>query len=385
MLATTASLVVVVVSQVWVARTTERRLPDEVRERLVEFRRTEDRVWWLRVAPLRPPPPSNAQTLTVQESIRALGNVQDAQWRGVLAGLGLAAVASIGLAWWVARGVAKPIEAVGAAAEALAAGDLARRVAPPGSALGASSEVVQLTDDFNRMADALERYEAQRTAMVADVAHELRTPLTAMALRLEAIAEGLAPFDAAEVERLRRQTTLLHRLVEDLRVLSLADAGRLDLRVAPVDPNALATEAAESAAAVAAAKGVTVDVAADPEAGEGPPLLADRDRLAQVLGNLLDNAVRATPEGRRVRLEVLRDGGAVAFRVVDEGPGIAAADLAHVFDRFRQGEHGRRDLRGGSGLGLAIVRTLVEAHGGTVAAANGAAGGAVLTVRLPLG
>ncbi|MDF1521679.1 MAG: ATP-binding protein, partial [Trueperaceae bacterium] len=370
MLATTASLAVVVVSQVWVARTTERRLPDEVRARLVEFRRTEDRVWWLRVAPLRPPPPSDAPTLTVQESIRALGRVQDAQWRGVLAGLGLAAVGSIGLAWWVARGVARPIEAVGAAAEALAAGDLARHVAPPGSVLGASSEVVQLTDDFNRMADALERYEAQRTAMVADVAHELRTPLTAMALRLEAIAEGLAPFDAAEVERLRRQTTLLHRLVEDLRVLSLADAGRLDLRLAPVDPNTLATEAAESAAAVAAAKGVSLEVGADPAGGEVPPLVADRDRLAQVLGNLLDNAVRATPEGSRVRLEVVRDAGTIAFRVVDDGPGIAEADLAHVFDRFRQGEHGRRDLRGGSGLGLAIVRTLVEAHGGTVAAAN---------------
>lgn len=382
MLVTSASLAVVVVSQVSIASQEARRLPDEVRIRLFELRRTETGDWWWRVLP-RPRPPANGDggALTVQESIRALGRVQDAQSRGLLAGLALAVVASGGLAWWVARGVARPIEAVADAAGALAAGDLSRRVERPSSPLGTSSEVLRLTDDFNRMAAALERDEAQRTAMVADVAHELRTPLTAMTLRLEALGEGLVPFDASEVKRLRRQAALLHRLVEDLRTLSLADAGRLALRPTPLDAAALAREAVEAAGPVARAKGVALEVAAD---GGDLALVADRDRLAQVLGNLLDNAIRATPEGGRVRVATVRADSTIVFRVRDQGPGIAPEDLSTVFERFRQGDHGRRDLRGGSGLGLAIVRTLVEAHGGTVAAANHAGGGgAELTVALP--
>ena len=383
MLVTSASLAVVVVSQVSIARQESQRLPDEVRTRLFELRRTETGDWWWRVIPRpRPPAAEGGAPLTVQESIRALGRVQDAQTRGLLAGLALAAVASGGLAWWVARGVARPIEAVGDAAGALAAGDLSRRVERPRSPLGTSSEVLRLTDDFNRMADALERYEAQRTAMVADVAHELRTPLTAMTLRLEALGEGLVPFDLAEVDRLRRQTTLLHRLVEDLRTLSLADAGRLVLSPAPLDADVLAREAVEASGPVARSKGVDLEVEVD-AVGDRLELVADRDRLAQVLGNLLDNAIRATPDGGRVRVAAIRSGAAIAFRVRDQGPGIAPEDLPTVFERFRQGAHGRRDLRGGSGLGLAIVRTLVEAHGGTVAAANHAEGGAELTVTLP--
>jgi signal transduction histidine kinase len=385
MLVTSASLAVVVVSQVSIARQEALRLPDEVRVRLFELRRTETGDWWWRVLPRpRPPVPADGAALTVQESIRALGRVQDAQSRGLLAGLGLAVLASGGLAWWVARGVARPIEAVGDAAGALAAGDLSRRVARPRDPLGASSEVLRLTDDFNRMAEALERSEAQRTAMVADVAHELRTPLTAMSLRLDALGEGLVPLDAVEVERLRRQTALLHRLVEDLRTLSLADSGRLGLHPTPLDAGALARDAVEAAGPAARARGVVLQLELDP--GDGAlGLVADRDRLAQVLGNLLDNAIRATPEGGRVRVAVARSGATIAFHVRDHGPGIAPADLPTVFERFRQGEHGRRDLRGGSGLGLAIVRTLVEAQGGTVAAGNHAGGGAELTVTLPAG
>lgn len=381
LLVTTASLTVVTLSQVWVLRQEARALPAEVRARLFELRRSPEgaRLGWVVRTP-RTPLAAPEGALTVQESIRALGRVQDAQVRGLLAGLALSVVASGGLAWWVARGVARPIESVGAAAQALAAGDFARRVAPPTDPLGASDEVVRLTEDFNRMATELERYEAQRTAMVADVAHELRTPLTAMTLRLDALEAGLVPFDAAEVARLRRQAGLLHRLVEDLRTLSLADAGRLGLRPGALEANALAREAADDAEALAAAKGVALEVVPH---GAAVALTGDRERLLQVLGNLLDNAIRATPEGRRVRLAVVDDGAAVAFQVVDEGPGIDPADLPHVFDRFSQGAHGRRDVRGGSGLGLAIVRTLVEAHGGSAMAANRDPGGAELTVRLP--
>lgn len=328
-----------------------------------------------------------AQTATAQVGLVAQGfdRLQTAQWRGIGFGLAVAAVLSTLLAWWLARSVARPVEAVGAAATALAQGQLSRRVTMQASPLHATSEVSRLASDFNSMADALERYEGERQAMIADIAHELRTPLTAMTLRLDALSDGLVPLSTAEVERLRHQAGLLHRLVEDLRTLSLADAGRLTLRRSRQDLLALASEALADASMAAAAKGVRLELEGDETAA--PAVDGDGDRLAQVLSNLLDNAIRVSPSGGRVTVEVGREGQEAVWRVRDEGPGIPPNDLQEIFQRFRQGAEGRRDLRGGSGLGLAIVRTLVELHGGTVAAANLPAedgvGGAELTVRLP--
>lgn len=329
-----------------------------------------------------------AQTATAQVGLVAQGfdRVQSAQWRGIGFGLAVAAVLSTLLAWWLARSVARPVEAVGLAATALAQGQLSRRVKMPASPLNATSEVSRLAGDFNRMAESLERYEGERQAMIADIAHELRTPLTAMTLRLEALSDGLVPLSAGEVERLRHQAGLLHRLVEDLRTLSLADAGRLELRRGPQDILALARDALTDASMAAAAKGVRLELIGD-DASE-PLVEGDGDRLAQVLGNLLDNAIRVTPSGGRVVAEVGREGSEAVWRVRDDGPGIPSSDLPEIFQRFRQGADGRRDLRGGSGLGLTIVRTLVELHGGTVSAANlpaadGGTSGAELTVRLP--
>lgn len=383
---TTVSLLVAVVSQVWIARDAAGRLPVEVRQRMVELRGDGRAIPWLwRGRPAPPRAPGEPFTLTVTDSIRAIDRVQDAQWRGLVYGLLLATVASGSLAWWLARGIARPIAAVGAATSRVASGDLETRVAPPGSPLGAAAEVVELTDGFNAMARALERTERERKALVADVAHELRTPITAMTLRLEALADGLVPFDAAEVGRLARQTALLHRLVEDLRTLSLADAGRLTLRRDAVEVVGLVEGAVEAFAPLAEAKGVRVvldDRSDDPER-ERVTIEGDADRLRQVLGNLLDNALRASPEGGTIRLAIASGPESVTVTVRDDGPGFGAADLPHVFERFRQGDEGRRDLRGHAGLGLAIVRALVDLHAGDVTARNRAEGGAEVAVRLP--
>lgn len=383
-LVTTASLSVAVVSQVWLARQAAVRLPVEVRERMVEMR-GDGRVfeWIFRGRPVPPRLPGEALTITLTDSVRAIDRVQSAQWRGLLYGLALAVVASGLLAWWVARGIARPISAVGAAASRVGAGDLQARVTPPASAIGAASEVVELTEGFNRMASTLERHEQERRAMVADVAHELRTPITAMSLRLEALRDGLVPFDAAEVQRLAHQTALLHRLVEDLRTLSLADAGRLALRREAVDAGRLVEDAREAFAPLAEAKGVSVVLASAAVEDHPAAIHGDADRLRQALTNLLDNALRATPAGGTIRVTVTSDAESVSVGVHDQGPGFAEGDLPEVFERFRQGEAGRRDLRGHAGLGLAIVRALVELHGGSVTARNRAGGGAEVTVRLP--
>ncbi len=385
-LVATVSLSVAVVSQVLIAREASARLPAEVRQRMVELR-GDGRMfeWVFRGRPVPPRLAGDAFTLTVTDSIRAIDRVQSAQWRGLVYGLALAVIASGELAWWLARSIARPIAAVGAAASRVGAGDLEARVAPTDSTFGVATEVDELTEGFNRMAETLERNERERRVLVADVAHELRTPITAMTLRLEALRDGLVPFEAAEVERLARQTALLHRLVEDLRTLSLADAGRLTLRREPVDVRRLMRDACEAFAPLARPKGVTValDVGTGAADDAAPTIVGDADRLRQVLTNLLDNALRASPEGGAIALELATRTSGVIVTVRDEGPGFAAADLPHVFERFLQGDEGRRDLRGNAGLGLAIVRALVTLHDGEVTARNRPEGGAAVSVRLP--
>jgi len=286
------------------------------------------------------------------------------------------------LAAALSRSIARPIAAVSAATSELAAGRFGVRVALPRHA-DQPDETRALSDGFNAMAAALERYEGERKAMVADVAHELRTPLAAMQLRLEALADGLVPFDPSEVELLRSQTDLMGRLIDDLRLLSLADAGRLTLEPIDVDVGPWLTRTVEAARPGLEASGVRVAVAPI-----DPPLVvrADPQRLAQVLQNLLANAAAFSPAGGVVDVRAEADAAELRIGVRDRGPGVPADELETIFERFVQGR--RRDERGsgGTGLGLAIVRTLVGLHGGRVAARNLPAaegGGAEFTVALP--
>lgn len=299
-----------------------------------------------------------------------LSDYRRAQRQGVVSGLAAAVLVSLLLSWWLARGVAQPIEKVSAAATRLAGGDLKTRVALAGSSL-APDEARLLAGEFNRMAEALERTEAERKAMIADIAHELRAPLASLQFRLEALRDGLVSFGEAEAELLQRQVGLLTRLVGDLRTLSLADAGRLSLERRDTDLLELLREAATAHQNKAEAEGVQLAVA---DGLEDVVLAVDPDRLRQVLHNLLENALSATPAGGFVRLGLERLEREVRLTLTNSGPAIPEAKLETIFERFVKGE--RRDTRAreGSGLGLAIAKALVTLHGGRIWASNTAAG-----------
>lgn len=300
------------------------------------------------------------------------------QERILLIGMLVAAALTILLAVLLSRSVARPIAAVSRAADGVAAGDFSARVQLTKRQQRSHLETDRLAATFNQMSEALENYETQRKAMVADIAHELRTPLMAMQMRLEAIQDGLVPMTEGQAENLLKQTAVLSRLVEDLRTLSLADAGKLTLKRQETDLAELASEVLASFEARAKRQEVRLTFSAAPD-DPAPTALVDQTRLIQVMSNLVDNALRVTPVGGEVLLSVIQDGSGVRLEVLDSGPGIPESDLPHIFERFMQS----KDTKGSSGLGLAIVDALVKLHGGTVRAANRTGGGAAFQITLP--
>jgi signal transduction histidine kinase len=229
------------------------------------------------------------------------------------------------------------------------------------------------------MSADLERARTLRRQMMAETAHELRTPITVIAGYLEAMANGdLAP-SAERIASMHAEARRLGRLVEDLRVLSLADARELRLDLRETDVVELLESTRAAFAQQALAKAVELTVVAPPDL---PRLPLDPDRIGQVLANLVTNALRHTPAGGRVKLEARRAGGEVEVSVVDSGSGIPADSLPHVFERYYRADPARG--RGEeSGLGLAIARALVEAHGGTITVESRVGGGTTFTLRLP--
>ena len=254
--------------------------------------------------------------------------------------------------------IAGPLRGLAAAAQRIAAGELGVR-APVQS----RDEVGQVALRFNQMAAQLERYAAERQRMIADIAHELRTPLAVIQGNLEAMLDGILPASPPELGTLHQEALLLNRLIGDLRTLSLAEAGQLQLHRHPVAVGDLIHQVAGRFAVIVAEKNITLAQAVD---GDLPLVMADEQRLGQVLANLLNNALRYSPPGSQVTLGARRVGPVVELTVTDHGPGIPPDDLPHVFDRFWRSEHSRNRATGGSGLGLAIVKQLIEAHGGTV-------------------
>ncbi|MFF8971697.1 sensor histidine kinase [Streptomyces sp. NPDC014995] len=236
-----------------------------------------------------------------------------------------------------------------------------------------------LAEAFNDLAERRERLEAQRKALVSDVAHELRSPLTNIRGWLEVTRDGLVEPDAELLAALHEEALVLQRVIDDLRDLAAADAGTLRLHREPVAADELLAQVAAAHRVAAATAGVTLRTRTD-----GVPWLdADPVRLRQALGNLVTNAVRHTPPDGTVTLSARRAGGQVVLEVADTGSGIAAEDLPHVFERFWRAEKSRSRRTGGSGLGLPIVRHLMTAHGGTTEAASAPGTGSVFTLRLP--
>jgi two-component system OmpR family sensor kinase/two-component system sensor histidine kinase BaeS len=275
----------------------------------------------------------------------------------VLLAAGMAVLLGIGLGLLLARTLTAPLRQVSIAAEAIAAGDLSQRVPEQGT-----FEVRSVARSFNQMASNLEQAEQLRRNLVADIAHELRTPLTVIQGNLQALLDGVYPLERAEIATIYDETRLLSRLVADLRELAQAEAGQLHLVLQPTDVTAVAEQTVDSLAPLAEAHQVDLKLDVRPDL---PPALADADRLAQILRNLLSNALRHAPKDGRVvvSIEGIEDQAWLRVAVADDGPGIPAADLPHVFDRFWS--RGQGDA--GSGLGLAITKHLVEAQGGQIA------------------
>lgn len=283
---------------------------------------------------------------------------------GILLGLGLS------------RGLTAPLARLTAAARRIAGGDLSQRVPETGS-----TEIAALGQAFNQMAADLGKAEELRRNMVADVAHELRTPLSVLQGNLRAILDGVYPLEQAEIAALYDETRLLSRLVDDLHELAQAEAGQLRLDLHSTDLAEVVQTTAANFAVVTEAKGVKLIT----DLAEGlPPVLADPDRLAQIMRNLLSNALRHTPEGGQITIRATYNGLAVRTVVADTGEGIPPKDLPHVFDRFWRAERSRSREWGGSGLGLAIARHLVQAHGGEMGVESEVGQGSRFWFTLPV-
>lgn len=279
------------------------------------------------------------------------------------------------------RRVLRPVRRLTEATQQMAAGELATRVPVTGH-----DEVARLGRSFNDMAQALGEADDQRRRMVSDVAHELRTPLSNLRGYLEAGHDGVLERDDAWTGSLLEEVALLQHVVDDLGVLAQADAGRLALH--PVDGDVAVTVDTALLAMRGAAESRSVTLARTGLASAPAP--HDPLRLRQVVANLVSNAVRHSPEGATVTVDLRTDPGpddrpGVVVEVADRGAGIAAEHLPHVFERFFRADPSRTRETGGSGLGLAIVEQLVDAHGGVVTAGQRAGGGAVFTVWLPAG
>ncbi len=286
-----------------------------------------------------------------------------------------ATITALAVTWYFTRRVKRSISQVASAAEEVAAGRYEDRVADPG--LG--SEFATLADSYNSLAQRLGNVEAIRRRMLADLAHEMRTPLATVDAHLEAVEDGIRSLDQDTLTVIRLSTRRLRRLAEDIASVSQAEEGTLDIHRQRVEASALATAAAEGAQDRFTAKGVRLDS----RLTSHDPVLADPDRIGQVLSNLLDNALQHTPPGGTVALACRHHNRWVEFVVTDSGEGIAPEHLAHVFDRFYRVDTARDRTRGGSGIGLSISKALVEAHGGTLTAHSmGIGHGATFTVRL---
>ena len=285
-----------------------------------------------------------------------------------------------------------PLARVMAAADAVAEGDFSVRVPEVGP-----GEFARLAQSFNRMVSNLEETEKQRRSLMgdlertdrlrrslaADVAHELRTPLHVIQGNLEGILDGVYQPTPEQIDLLLDETHQLARLVEDLRTLSLAEAGQLALKRESVDVPDLLDDVATSFSGQAEGAGVALRAESTTAVAGAPGLSVEGDagRLDQVLSNLVSNALRHTPPGGRVTLsaEAIQDG--VRIRVADTGSGIPPEDLPSIFERFWRGEGSR--LGGGSGLGLAIARQLVQAHGGSIRVESKVGEGTTFTIELP--
>jgi len=277
--------------------------------------------------------------------------------------LGAAALA-LGMVQFLARGMTSPLREMAAAASSMATGDYSRRVTA-----SSRDEVGRLAVAFNQMAADLHEVDRMRRDLVANVSHELRTPISALQVVLENLIDGVEPPDQQTLHAMLRQVERLGRLVSQLLDLSRLESGAVPLQKEEVDARLLLEEAARDTdfKGQTESKNVRVQVSVEPDR---LALEADVERVHQVLANLLDNAMRHSPDGGTIDVTARRADGSVRIEVCDEGPGIDEDEATRLFERFYRSDHARSVNEGGTGLGLAIARWIVELHGGDIRAEN---------------
>jgi two-component system sensor histidine kinase BaeS len=315
-------------------------------------------------------------TVAVRTSTAGIGAADSSLRRALATGIGWSALVLALLAVLAgvvfARRITRPVVALTWAARAMASGERGVRVADD----QAPGELGELSRTFNHMADTLELEDQLRRVLVADVAHELRTPLAILQATTEAMADGIKEPSPVTLTSLHDETLRIGRIVEDLEVLASAEAAGLALELKPVDLALVANEAAEALKAQLESARLSLTRDLQPAVVRG-----DKNRLHQVVTNLLTNAIKFTPMGGSVRVSVSSGDGVARIVVEDSGRGIPQEDLGHVFDRFWRGPGVRHTT--GSGVGLAVVQELVRAHKGQVTASSEEGHGAQFVVTLP--
>lgn len=234
---------------------------------------------------------------------------------------------------------------------------------------------------INALAETLEEQEDLRRRMTADIAHDLRTPLSIQQAVIEAIDDGIYPFDQSSLDALKTQNKYLIRLVEDLRTLALADANALNLKKGPLNLLELSKDVLEGYKSMMSKMNIRASVKSQATVLE---VVADRDRVIQILHNLLDNALYYSPENTEICIDSVSNGNYTEIKISDQGPGIQVEPIDRVFDRYYSGKLDSNGFSAGSGLGLYISREIARAHDGYLLAENKADGGAIFRLGLPI-
>ncbi|WP_312927835.1 two-component system sensor histidine kinase BaeS [Pseudescherichia sp.] len=289
--------------------------------------------------------------------------------------VGLATLLAALATFPLARGLLAPVKRLVEGTHRLAAGDFTTRVTTT-----SPDELGKLAQDFNQLASTLEKNQQMRRDFMADISHELRTPLAVLRGELEAIQDGVRQFTPESVASLQAEVGTLTKLVDDLHQLSMSDEGALAYQKAPMDVITLLEIAAGAFRERFASRGLTLSVSLP----ESAIVFGDRDRLMQLFNNLLENSLRYTDAGGQLLISASVKPDILAMTFADSGPGVSDEQLSRLFERFYRTEGSRNRASGGSGLGLPICVNIVEAHGGSIAAAHSPFGGVSITVELPL-
>lgn len=292
----------------------------------------------------------------------------------MVAGLMLLLTTIIG--FLLMRRMVNPLSEVIAASESVTSGNLKTRIKTNHS----QSDLATLALHFNRMTETLERNDTERRALLADIAHELRTPLSVLRGRLEGIVDGVYPANEANIAQALEETYLLERLVEDLRLLTLAESRQLHFELKETDLVDLLKRIVTLFVPQAENKQIALELET---MVKNLLIKIDSQRLEQVIGNLIGNSLRHVPAGGKISIDAQNYEGSIVIKVSDTGSGIPEDELPFIFDRFWRSEKSRARVSGGAGLGLAICKQLVEAQGGTISANNRPSGGLEVTIMFP--